>query len=361
MKKFILTGSVFFAYFVSFVCSIHAGDATLTLDDNTGSSSFVVQDSDKTTQFKVNSDGQGYFTGNVGIGTTGPAAKLQVIGAVRAGTANDGLEIGNFVSTDAGIRNFGSGSHLLIDSDNTRFRSKDGATSYIEIKSTGKVGIGTTNPTQLSTEAKTLLNVHSSTSRAEITISAAGMDGVTDLSMGRDSTYSMLMRFDGQTGSNPGLLEFYHTSPSGVQKRVSFYNSNVGIGTENPTEKLEVSGNIKASGTVSQGSSKEFKKNISYVSTKDAMSALNKLNPVRFEYKTDESGEKHLGFIAEDVPDLVAEEDRKHLNSMDITAVLAKVVQEQQRMLLEQKEVMDAMKQEIQMLKSAMNNGAKGL
>lgn len=33
----------------------------------------------------------------------------------------------------------------------------------------------------------------------------------------------------------------------------------VGIGTTAPTEKLEVSGNIKASGTVSQGSSKEFK------------------------------------------------------------------------------------------------------
>ena len=112
---------------------------------------------------------------------------------------------------------------------------------------------------------------------------------------------------------------------------------NVGIGTTAPTEKLEVSGNIKASGTVSQGSSKEIKKNISSVSTKDAIKALNKLNPVRFEYKTDNSGEKHLGFIAEDVPDLVAEEDRKHLNSMDITAVLTKVVQEQQRMLLEQK------------------------
>ncbi|MEK7699063.1 MAG: tail fiber domain-containing protein, partial [Planctomycetota bacterium] len=94
-----------------------------------------------------------------------------------------------------------------------------------------------------------------------------------------------------------------------------------------------VSGNIKASGTVSQGSSKEFKKNIASVSTKDAMNALNKLNPVRFEYKTDNSGEKHLGFIAEDVPDLVAEYDRKHINSMDITAVLTKVVQEQQRQI----------------------------
>jgi hypothetical protein len=38
-----------------------------------------------------------------------------------------------------------------------------------------------------------------------------------------------------------------------------------------------------------------------------------------------------LGFIAEDVPDLVATADRKGLSSMDIVAVLTKVVQEQQR------------------------------
>jgi hypothetical protein len=78
MKKFVFAGSVVFSYFASFAGSIQAGDATLTLDDNAGSSSFVVQDSDKTNQFKVNSDGQGYFSGNVGIGTTAPSTKLEI-------------------------------------------------------------------------------------------------------------------------------------------------------------------------------------------------------------------------------------------------------------------------------------------
>lgn len=91
------------------------------------------------------------------------------------------------------------------------------------------------------------------------------------------------------------------------------------------------------------------------------MSALNKLNPVRFEYKTDNSGEKHLGFIAEDVPDLVAEHDRKHLNAMDITAVLTKVVQEQQKQIQEQKELITAMSCERQALKSAVNLERKSL
>jgi hypothetical protein len=38
--------------------------------------------------------------------------------------------------------------------------------------------------------------------------------------------------------------------------------------------------------------------------------------------------EKHVGFIAEDVPELVAMKDRKSLSPMDIVAVLTKVVQE---------------------------------
>ncbi len=51
------------------------------------------------------------------------------------------------------------------------------------------------------------------------------------------------------------------------------------------------------------------------------------LNPIKYNYKTDKD-ERHVGFIAEDVPDLVAVKDRKGLSPMDIVAVLTKVVQE---------------------------------
>ncbi|MGA2463993.1 MAG: hypothetical protein ABSH06_06520 [Thermodesulfobacteriota bacterium] len=37
-----------------------------------------------------------------------------------------------------------------------------------------------------------------------------------------------------------------------------------------------------------------------------------------------------MGFVAEDVPDLIATKDRKELSPMDIMAVLTKVVQDQQ-------------------------------
>ena len=40
-----------------------------------------------------------------------------------------------------------------------------------------------------------------------------------------------------------------------------------------------------------------------------------------------------MGFIAEDVPDLVATKDRKGMSPMDVTAVLTKVVQQQQAVI----------------------------
>ena len=63
------------------------------------------------------------------------------------------------------------------------------------------------------------------------------------------------------------------------------------------------------------------------------------LDPVKFNYKSDTS-EKHVGFIAEDVPGLVATKDGKGLSPMDIVAVLTKVVQEQQRKLQDQQRAM---------------------
>lgn len=90
-------------------------------------------------------------------------------------------------------------------------------------------------------------------------------------------------------------------------------------------------------GVWTNASSRSLKENIQFLSTDEAMDALNKLNPVKYNYKVDET-DRHVGFIAEDVPDLVATADRKGLSPMDITAVLTRVVQEQQKMIREQQQ-----------------------
>jgi hypothetical protein len=80
------------------------------------------------------------------------------------------------------------------------------------------------------------------------------------------------------------------------------------------------------------------------------MTALAALEPVSFRYKA-EPEETYVGFIAEDVPELVADSDRKTLSAMDLVAVLTRVVQEQQRMVEEQRETIAALARDVEELK----------
>ena len=56
--------------------------------------------------------------------------------------------------------------------------------------------------------------------------------------------------------------------------------------------------------------------------------------PVTFNYKQD-AEEQYLGFVAEDSPELVASADRAGLSTMEIVAVLTRVVQIQQQQIAE--------------------------
>lgn len=87
-----------------------------------------------------------------------------------------------------------------------------------------------------------------------------------------------------------------------------------------------------AGGTWTDASSRALKENINDLTVAEAAATLKGLNPVRFNYKADKE-EKCVGFIAEDVPELVATKDRKGMSPMDVTAVLTKVVQEQQKVI----------------------------
>ena len=95
-----------------------------------------------------------------------------------------------------------------------------------------------------------------------------------------------------------------------------------------------------AGGVWTNASSRDLKDNIRGLETDAALSALEALAPVTFTYKA--APEEHpAGFIAEDVPALVASTDRKGLSAMDIVAVLTKVVQDQQRTIAELRDRLD--------------------
>ncbi|MCP4156934.1 MAG: tail fiber domain-containing protein, partial [bacterium] len=81
-------------------------------------------------------------------------------------------------------------------------------------------------------------------------------------------------------------------------------------------------------------SSIELKENIRNVTAKEAFDTLSNLKPVRYNYKVDKEDE-YVGFIAEEVPELVAQKNRKSMSSMDVVAVLTKVLQQQQETIKE--------------------------
>jgi hypothetical protein len=86
----------------------------------------------------------------------------------------------------------------------------------------------------------------------------------------------------------------------------------------------------------------------------EAMKTLQGLQSVTFSYKVSPE-ENHVGFVAEDVPDLVATKDRKGLSPMDIVAVLTKVVQEQHRTINEQGKVAEEHQRIIQEQQKTIN------
>ena len=135
------------------------------------------------------------------------------------------------------------------------------------------------------------------------------------------------------------------TIGAGSQDRITIdRDGNVGFAVSRPEHPLEMASgaHVTAGGVWTNSSSRDKKENIESLPADAAMSALMAMEPVMFNYKN-ERNEDYVGFIAEDVPDLVAVGKRDALSTMDIVAVLTRVVQEQQIKIKELEARLDAM------------------
>jgi len=132
--------------------------------------------------------------------------------------------------------------------------------------------------------------------------------------------------------------KYYYMSVYGLGYNRLVFNSSgyLGVGTTSPSYPLQMRSGayVTTGGVWTNASSREFKTDIKQLTAEKAMDTLTELKPVEFAYKAD-SQEKHVGFIAEDAPELVASKDKKGMSSMDVVAVLTKVVQEQQATIAE--------------------------
>jgi hypothetical protein len=215
-------------------------------------------------------------------------------------------------------------------SDDTKWE-ESGADIYY---SGGDVGIGTMSPVVnldvRSTAGPTSLQLSAESATGDATI-RLGTDGAVNYTMGVDD--SDADKFKIGIGTNFG--------PDTTTRLTLTFSGDVGLGTTSPDEKLHVMGNVQADDYL-YNSSRKYKDQIKTLSMDQAITTLKNLRPVTFKFKTD-NDENHVGFIAEEVPDLVATKDRKGLSPMDIVAVLTKVVQTQQRKIEELESRLNAM------------------
>ncbi len=204
------------------------------------------------------------------------------------------------------------------------------------------VGIGTSTPTKplhvvVSGTYDPVLMLQGSNATDSLTLKVQHTNGVVGFGIAGATSafFTTAHQHDAVVFGQPG---FNLLLGVGGSEWIRITNAGkIGINNTSPTHLLDVgvSGAYCNGGAWVDGSSREYKQGIQELSTEAAEEAFAQLNPVTFEYKA-MPGEGHVGFVAEDVPALVATPDRKGLSAMEVVAVLTKVVQEQKSVLEQQ-------------------------
>lgn len=357
--------------------SFPSNDWQITVNDssNGGANKFSIDDIDGArTPFTIEAGAPSHSLyvddgGRLGLGTSTPIVDIHIksgntptLRLEQDGTSGFTPQIWDVAGNEAGffVRDATNGSTLP-------FRILPGAPSNaITIAADGDVGIGTTSPVgrfnvRNSANNKTLLSISDegnldinsnssgtyfgslATVNIESDINEHALIGINTI----DAIYSTTIAFQ-SNGTDKWMLSSRNngTWPSRSDvDRLSFFNGsaaeiltlhqngNIFIGdslgaNHNTNHALDTAtgAHLTTGGVWTNASSRELKEKITNLSENIAINALKALVPVTYIYKA-EPGETYVGFIAEDVPSLVATNDRKSLAPMDIVAVLTKVVQ----------------------------------
>jgi hypothetical protein len=265
------------------------------------------------------------LSGNVGIGTTSPQVKFSVQGSqnntiapANAVSKFVGGDAGVFIGNLAGTPNYGAWLQAM--------RESDGLTFPLHLQPNGgNVGIGTTSPLQ---KLHVIGNIWAEGNIGFYTSGGAGLTFAdrsgNDL---RIYTPSGAIKFVDATG-----LSNFATITSG---------GNVGIGTTSPAYKLDVSGDIRATGDVIAYSDARVKDNVQTV--ENALEKVTSLRGVTYTRKDNEDKSRKVGVIAQEVlpilPEVVQQDDNGNYSVAygNMVGVLIEAIKEQQQQIDELK------------------------
>jgi hypothetical protein len=220
-----------------------SGSAYTLMRMNAGSYEFQIADS---TKMRIDS------SGNVGIGTTSPSFNVgSGLEISRAGVAT--LRVTDSAGTT------GSTELLQADADGYLFTRQSGAlvfgtndTERMRIDSSGKVGIGTTSPS----EKLHVVDTNAGVVRAPLRLQNEGTTTGTGVELylttktsggGGGNTTSILRSISTDTSGNCDMVFLTPQTGSASEKMRIKSNGKVGIGTTSPKTNLEVIGGLNIS------------------------------------------------------------------------------------------------------------------
>jgi len=186
---------------------------------------------------------QNVTNGSVGIGTTSPVAALDVAGSGWFRTNANGL-----------AASAGKGVRVFVDTQNTNgsifaYDYANGGPLNLALQAPGgKVGIGTETPT----ENLTIAGVTAFNTGLKLTGSTANGTGVAI-----ENTASGGHKFDLVSGGanlveGAGAFVLYDETANGIRMTVT-PGGNVGVGTTEPVNLLDVNGSADVAGTLAVG------------------------------------------------------------------------------------------------------------
>jgi hypothetical protein len=274
--------------------------------------------------------------GNVGIGSAAPTQRLDVAGAIRSSSGGfvfpDGTVMTTAITPTSGGTSSTTDLNLAADTEATGNGAIIVSTGTIErmrISNSGNIGIGTTVPAsaldlQSGDWSSGQLRIGSTSQGGRILFRRAG-DGAATGSVGWSGA-SESNNFNFSSTSGGGYFTWSTNNGAVTEKMRLSASGSLGIGTTSPVYKLDVVGDIntttcvRIAGTQQLGtcaSDERFKKNIQPIQS--ALAKLRLLNPVHYEFRTEEFPERHFshsieaGLIAQDLervfPDLVVTGD----------------------------------------------------